>query len=197
MTPHTVTALTATPRNFQPSCTLGVEPIQYPILRSVIKLPATESAVQTTPPIMSAAAMPALPLRPTATRINDAIIRVISVMPLTGLEPTMAMALAATVVNRKLTTVTTSRPISACQMLFTTPPNAKNAKMHRRAMTTPKTMVFMGRSSSVRSVFPSPVPGLRLNSVTARPAALLMTPKLFTIPMIPAVAMPPMPMCRA
>ena len=28
ITPHTVTALTATPRNFQPSCTLGVEPIQ-------------------------------------------------------------------------------------------------------------------------------------------------------------------------
>ena len=162
-----------------------------------MKLPATESAVQTTPPMTSAATMPAFPFRPTATRIKDAMISVISVMPLTGLEPTMAMALAATVVKRKLTTATTRRPTKACQTLFTTPPKAKKAKMARRAMTTPKTMVFMGRSSSVRSVFSSKVPGLRLNSLTARPAALLMTPKLFTMPMMPAVAMPPMPMCRA
>ena len=44
--------------------------------------------------------------------------------------------------------------------------------MHTGITTTPKTMVFMGRSSSVRSAFSSKVPGLRLNSLTARPAAL-------------------------
>ena len=114
-------------------------------------------------------------------------------MPLTGLEPTIAMALAATVVKRKLTIATTSRPISACHTLFTTPPKAKKAKMHNKAMTTPKTMVFMGRSSSVRRGFCACVPGRRLNSETASEAAPLITPKLFTMPMIPAVAIPPIP----
>ena len=64
-------------------------------------------------------------------------------------------------------------------------------------MTTPQTMVFIGRSSSVRSTLSATAPGLRLNSETARPAALLMTPKLLMMPMMPAVAMPPMPMWRA
>ena len=118
-------------------------------------------------------------------------------MPLTGLEPTMAMALAATVVKRKLTTATITRPTRACQTLLTTPPKAKKAKMASRDSTTPKTTVFMGRSSSVRRAVSSRVPGLRRNSFTARPAALLITPKLFTMPMMPAVAMPPMPICRA
>ena len=109
----------------------------------------------------------------------------------------MAMALAATVVNRNETSATITRPTMACQTLFTTPPKAKNAKMARRAMATPQTMVFIGRSSSVRRPFSVVVPGLRLNSFTASPAALLITPKLLTMPMMPAVAMPPMPICRA
>ena len=162
-----------------------------------MKEPATLSAVHTTPPIISAAAIPALPLRPTATRMRDAMMRVISVMPLTGLEPTIAMAFAATVVKRKAITATMRSPTRACQTLFTTPPKAKNAKMMRRAMTTPKTMVFIGRSSSVRMAFSSRVPGLRLNSFTAREAALFMTPKDLIMPMMPAVAMPPMPICLA
>ena len=87
--------------------------------------PATDRAVHTTPPMMRAAAMPALPFRPTATRIREAMMSVISVMPDTGFVPTMAMALAATVVNRKDTMATMRRPTMACQTLFTTPPKAK------------------------------------------------------------------------
>ena len=59
--------------------------------------------------------MPEVPLRPIATNTPDAIIRVIRVMPLTGLLPTMAMALAATVVKRKAIIVTTIHAMNACQ----------------------------------------------------------------------------------
>ena len=48
----------------------------------------------------NAATMPVAPFKPTATMTTDAKIKVIKVMPETGLVPTMAMALAATVVNR-------------------------------------------------------------------------------------------------
>ena len=194
ITPQTVAAATATPANFQISCFLGVVPSQYPIFRSVTNEPATDSAVHTTPPITSAAAIPALPFSPTATRINDAMINVISVMPLTGFEPTMAIALAATVVNRKEMMPTINTPTNACQMFSTTPPNAKNAKIASRAMTMPKTIVFIGMSSSVRSVASAFVPGFFVNSLAASPTADLMTPKDLMMPMMPAVAMPPMPM---
>jgi DNA modification methylase len=52
---------------------------------------------------------------------------VIRVIPLTGLEPTIAIALAATVVKRKAMTPTISTPTTACQILSTTP-SAKNPK---------------------------------------------------------------------
>ena len=111
-----------------------------------MKEPDTESAVQTTPPIMRAAAIPALPLRPTATRTRDAMMSVIRVIPLTGFVPTIAMALAATVVKRKEITATMSSPITACHMLFTTPPKAKKAKTAIRAMAIPNMTLFIGRS---------------------------------------------------
>ena len=60
----------------------------------------------------------------------------------------------------------------------------------------PQTMVFIGISSWVRSEEAAAAP-LRLNSPTARPTALLMTPALLMMPMTPAVAMPPMPIWRA
>ena len=69
------------------------------------------------------------------------------VMPLTGFVPTMAMALAATVVNRKAITVTISRAISACHTLVTTPPKAKKANIASRAMMIPEVTMRMGRSS--------------------------------------------------
>ncbi len=122
---------------------------------------------------------------------------VMMVMPLTGFVPTMAMALAATVVKRKAITATMTRPIRACQTLWTTPPKAKKANTASSAMAMPQTTDFIGRSSCVRSGFSAAAPGLRLNSLVARPTALLITPALLMMPMMPAVAMPPMPMWRA
>ena len=151
------------------------------------------SAVQTTPPITMAATMPALPLRPTATSTSAVMISVMMVMPLTGFVPTMAMALAATVVKRKEITATITSPISACHTLWTTPPKAKKANTASSARAMPQTTVFIGRSSCVRSGASAEAPGLRRNSPAARPTALLITPALLMMPMMPAVAMPPMP----
>ena len=140
--------------------------------------------------------MPALPLRPTATRMIAATIRVMRVIPLTGLVPTIAIALAATVVNRNEITATMTRPTRACQMFSTTPPRAKKAKTASRAMMMPKTTDFIGMSSWVRSTAVS-FPPFRLNSPTARITADLMTPNDLMMPIIPAVAIPPIPMCLA
>ena len=82
-----------------------------------MKPPAIERAVHTTPPITNAATMPVAPFSPTATITTDARIRVISVMPDTGLVPTMAMALAATVVNRNEMPATRMMPTTVCSKL--------------------------------------------------------------------------------
>ena len=66
-----------------------------------MKPPAIERAVHTTPPITRAATIPVAPFKPTATITTDAKIKVIKVIPDTGLVPTIAIALAATVVKRK------------------------------------------------------------------------------------------------
>ena len=125
------------------------------------------------------------------------MIRVMMVMPLTGFVPTMAMALAATVVKRKAITATISTPMSACQILFTTPPKAKKANTASSAMTMAVTTVFIRMSRSVRGASVTFSPGLRRNSPAARPTADLITPADLMMPMMPAVAMPPMPMWRA
>ena len=144
-----------------------------------------------------AATMPALPLSPVTTSTRAVMIRVMIVIPLTGLVPTIAIALAATVVNRKEITATITRPMSACHTVFTTPPRAKKAKTASSEIAMPQTTLFMGMSCWVRSVSSTAAPGLRLNSPAARPTALLMTPALLMMPMMPATAMPPMPMCLA
>ena len=61
----------------------------------------------------------------------------------------------------------------------------------------PNTIVFMFRSSSVRIDFVEAVPGFLVNSPTASPIADLMTPKDLIMPIIPAVAIPPIPICLA
>ena len=61
--------------------------------------------------------LPEVPLMPTATNMAEATIRVMRVMPETGLVPTMAIALAATVVNRNAMTVTTIQATTACHIL--------------------------------------------------------------------------------
>ena len=124
------------------------------------------------------------------------MIRVIIVIPLTGLVPTIAIALAATVVKRNDITATITRPTKACQKLSTTPPRPKKQNTASRVSTMPQTTVFMGMSCWVRSTL-SAGPPLRRNSPTARPTALFMTPALLIMPMIPATATPPMPMWRA
>ena len=70
--------------------------------------------------------MPEVPLSPIATNIADAMISVIKVIPDTGLEPTIAMALAATVVNRNAITVTTIHATNACQKVWMTPTQKKH-----------------------------------------------------------------------
>ena len=76
-----------------------------------------ESAVQTTPPITNEATMPEGPFNPTATITTDARINVIRVMPDTGLVPTIAIALAATVVNRNEIPATSRMATSVCTRL--------------------------------------------------------------------------------
>ena len=70
-----------------------------------------------------------------ATKMAEAMMRVISVMPLTGFEPTIAMALAATVVKRNAMMVTTTHATAACQKVWITPIQ-KNTNTATRAMNT-------------------------------------------------------------
>lgn len=130
--------------------------------------PAIDRAVQTTPPITIEATMPDDPLRPMATKMADATIRVISVMPDTGLEPTMAIALAATVVKRKAIAVTTSQATSACQKVLITPIQ-KNISTAVSASAMKNTMCFIEISVCQRTVLPSEV--LPRSSREARPTA--------------------------
>ena len=61
--------------------------------------------------------MPAGPFNPTATKMMEARINVMSVMPDTGFVPTIAIAFAATVVNRKAITPTSNKPMAAWKQL--------------------------------------------------------------------------------
>ena len=154
--------------------------------------PATDRAVHTTPPMIKAASIPPGPFSPTATMTTLARMSVISVMPLTGFDPTMAMALAATVVKRKAMTVTRRMPTTANSRLSITP-NQKKRKVTKRVTTEPMAMILNDRSRCVRiwSRLSDEPPFI---SFEARETALRMMPHDLTIPMMPAMAMPPMPM---
>ena len=76
--------------------------------------PAIERAVQTTPPITIDATMPEAPFKPIATKTPEAIIKVIRVIPETGFVPTIAIAFAATVVNKNAMIVTTTNATIVC-----------------------------------------------------------------------------------
>ena len=133
-----------------------------------------------------------------------------SVMPETGLEPTMAMALAATVVKRKAMTVVRRMLTTANQTLCITP-SQKKTNVTSRATPEASPMNLNDRSSpppappegmgdwlplpTELSGFPSPREGLGVGFTSF--TALLMTPHERTMPMMPAMAMPPMPMERA
>ena len=155
--------------------------------------PAIDRAVHTTPPMMRAATMPAVPFSPTATITTEARMSVISVMPETGLLPTMAMALAATVVNRKAMTVTRSMPITAKRMLPFITPSQKNMKVMTMVTMLPIAIRRKEMSRLVRSTSSMLVP-LPFISLAANDTALRMMPHDLMMPMMPAMAMPPMPM---
>ena len=155
--------------------------------------PATDNAVHTTPPMMRAATMPAVPFKPTATMTTEARMSVMSVMPDTGLEPTMAMALAATVVNRKAMMVTSSMPTTAKSRLPFITPIRKKMNVMMRVMIEPMAMILNEMSRWVRGRA-EPAFLLPFISLAASPTAFLMMPHDLMMPMMPAMAMPPMPM---
>ena len=151
------------------------------------------SAVHTTPPMMRAATMPAVPLRPTATITTEARMSVMSVMPDTGLLPTMAMALAATVVKRKAMTATRATPTRAKSRLPSITPAQKNTKMAMMVAAEPMAMTLKGRSRSVRGTLRAACLPPFISRAASATAPFIM-PHDFIMPMMPAMAMPPMPM---
>ena len=127
--------------------------------------------------------------------MTDARISVINVIPETGFVPTMAMALAATVVNRKAMIPTTKIPTTACSRLKFITPKKKKTNTANKQTITPITMIFIGRSRCVRgSMMPVAADFPPLNSLEASPTADLMMLHDLMIPMIPAMAIPPIPM---
>ncbi len=100
----------ATPRNFTFSCAAGVDPSQYPALRSVMVWPETESAVQTIPAMAITKNMPAVPETPKRSRTAEEMMMVSIVIPDTGLRAVVAMALAATDVKKKEKSSVMPRP---------------------------------------------------------------------------------------
>ena len=109
MTRLTTIAATAAPAKFAIWIFRGVAPSQYPILNSVTSVAVVESAVQTTPPMRSAASIPWGPVSPARTMTTEATTRVMSVMPEIGVTPIMATARAETLAKRnEMMTVTAS-----------------------------------------------------------------------------------------
>ena len=115
-----------------------------------------------------AAVMPLVPLNPALTSTSEVRMSVISVMPDTGLDPTMAMALAATVVKRNEMIKTSSSEMTVKSQLCNTPNWKKKSTATSTAISTDR-MVFMGRSRSVRSRVSTFF--LPLSSLTASPSA--------------------------
>lgn len=116
-----------------------------------------------------------------------------SVMPETGLEPTMAIALAATVVKRKAITVMVIRATMACRSVIFTPiirkMNTARSVRNRKSVTND---IFRSRSLLLTATCSPPPPFLP----TANLKALPITPDDLMMPMIPAMAMAPIPMGR-
>ena len=110
--------------------------------------------MQTTPPITRAAIIPYSPERPEEANITLESRRVMRVIPETGLVPTIAVALAATEVKRKLITRTTQRAI---KLIFVgeipeAPLNTESRKKRKTTMATrtiPAKTRVIGRSRSV------------------------------------------------
>ena len=142
--------------------------------------------------------MPLVPFRPTTDMMRLARMRVISVIPLTGLLPTMAMAFAATVVKRKEMTKTMASATHEKRRLPPMTSSWKKRKVARSDTTSPMTMTFMEMSRCVRGHSSSPCASCFLpKAARMREKLPRMTERLFHTPMMPAMAMPPMPMLLA
>ena len=152
-----------------------------------------DKAVQTIPPMMSALTIPCQPFNPTATRTTDERINVMRVIPETGFEPTIAMALAATVVNRNEIIRMVTNATTACNKVIFTPISRKiNTATNVRKRKSITNDIF--RSFWVLSTFISvcafpPTPNASLKAPPITPEDLMM-------PIIPAMAMAPMPIGR-
>ena len=118
----------------------------------------------------SAAVMPVVPLSPTLTSTSDERMSVMSVMPDTGFVPTMAMALAATVVKRNEMTKTISSAVTDCTQPSSRP-KWKKTKTASSVATRIVSTRFIVRSRCVRCVSPPPVVLPPPNSETASPTA--------------------------
>src|SRR6188474_3769974 len=107
------TADAATPMNFMRSWRHGVDPSQYPVFKSVMVWPETESAVHTMPAIIMTKNMPVVPERPNWSSTTDDTIMVNMVMPETGLRAVVAMHRAATEVKKNEKNRTNTTPMAA------------------------------------------------------------------------------------
>ncbi len=143
--------------------------------------------------MMSAASIPPVPLSPTATITTEVSMSVISVMPETGLLPTMAMALAATVVNRNAMTATSTMPIRANIRLPSITPNQKKRNVIIMVTMEPTAIILNEMSRWVRSCALLSLL-LPFISLAASDTAPFIMPHDLMIPMIPAMAIPPIPM---
>ena len=105
------------------------------------------------------------------------------------------MALAATVVNRKAIPATNKMATMLCNMFPCITSKKKKTEISRMVKIEPKAIIFIERSFCVRitlvSTFLPPI------SLDANPTALLMIPHERTIPMTPAMAIPPIPILLA
>ncbi len=159
-----------------------------------MKPPDIDNAVQTAPPIINAATIPASPFKPTETKMIEEMISVINVIPETGFVPTIAIAFAATVVNKNEMISTINKPIKAYVMLFTTP-KRKKKKIKTAVITIPPTMTIIGKSFCVRNVSFALFTPPKI-SFAARENAEEIILEERMMPIIPAIAIPPIPMWR-
>ena len=162
-----------------------------------MKPPAIANAEQTIPPTISAVTIPAVPFKPTAAKMKEERISVIIVIPDTGLLPTVAMAVAATVVNRKAKMKTISRPTITCVTFIWSPPKAKKMPITTNKPRKPKRMIFIEMSRCVRSTCCCGLSAAALLPLKIVPIEVLMTPADLMTPRMPAMAMPPIPIRRA
>ena len=162
-----------------------------------MKPPAMESAVQTTPPITSAATIPPGPFRPTATITTDARISVISVMPDTGLVPTMAMALAATVVKRNEMPATSRIATTVCALVVALHHIEVEEQRNQYQRHDRTDSDNLHGKVALRTLHVGFRISLAAHLFGSQPYGALMMLHDLMIPMIPAIAMPPIPMLLA